>query len=938
MPLNWNEVKKRAIEFSKEWESESSEKAEAKTFWDEFFGVFGISRRRIASFEKPVLLLDESTGYIDLFWKGVLVVEHKSKGKNLDKAYSQALKYFHGLDENELPKYVLVSDFNRFRLYNLEENTEQNFFLNELHKHIHLFGFILGYKKQVYKDEDPVNIQAAALMGKLHDALKEDGYEGHKLEVFLVRILFCLFADDTGIFQKGYFEYYLKNKTKVDGSDLGNQIAHIFQILNTFEDNRQKNIDEDINTFPYINGDLYKENLEIPSFDSDMRNLLLECCSFDWSKISPAIFGSLFQSVMDKEKRRDLGAHYTSEKNIMKVIKGLFLDELYEEFNKCKSNKNKLKQYHDKICSLKFLDPACGCGNFLIIAYRELRLLEIKILKDIYRFQRKEILEDGQQGETREFDVQMRFEAKDISKIDVDCMYGIEIEEFPSRIAEVAMWLIDHQMNTKLSVEFGEYFARIPLKKSPHIHNKNALHLNWNEVISKEQCSYILGNPPFGGKQLQSKEQKKEMEAIFINVSGSGIMDYVTAWYIKAAQYIQNTSIKAAFVSTNSISQGEQVGLLWNELLNKYKIKIHFAHRTFKWDNEAKGKAHVYVIIIGFANYDTDHKRLYYYDTLNSEAMEVITKNINPYLIDFDDVIILNRTKPLSDVPEMYKGSQPTDDGNFLFTDYEKIEFIKKEPNARKFIKPFISAREFLHNEKRWCLWLQDITPSEIKSMPEVLQRVENVREFRLKSSKQATVKQAEIAYLFTERRQPKGNYILIPSHTSENRKYIPIAYLTKDDILNNSCLSLPDANLYHFGILTSLMHNTWMRQVCGRLESRYRYSNKLVYNNYPWPDKPSDKNIKQVEEDAQLVLNVRKEFPNSSLADLYDPRSMPKKLVDAHNKIDKAVDLCYRPQAFQNELSRLEFLFDLYKKYTEPLLTEEKKKKLINLLKIDEF
>lgn len=928
MPLSWNEVKKRALEFSKEWENEVSEKAEAKTFWDEFFSIFGISRKRVASFEEPVKKLGDKQGFIDLFWKGVLIVEHKSKGKNLDRAYTQALDYFPGISEEELPKYVLVSDFNRFRLYNLEENTEHNFFLNELHTNIHLFDFILGFKKQTYKDEDPVNIIAANLMGKLHDALKNNRYEGHKLEVFLVRILFCLFADDTGIFPRGHFEYYLKRKTKPDGSDLGSQIAHIFQILNTHEDNRQSNLDEDINSFPYVNGDLYKENIDIPSFDSDMRSIILECSAFDWSKISPAIFGSLFQSVMDKQKRRDLGAHYTSEKNILKVINGLFLDELYEEFIKSKSNENKLKQFHDKISSLKFLDPACGCGNFLIIAYRELRLLEIEVLKELYRFYRKEILEDGKLGETKEYNVQMGFEAKDFSKIDVDCMYGIEIEEFPSRIAEVAMWLIDHQMNTKLSVEFGDYFARIPLKKSPHIHNKNALQLNWNEVIQKNQCNYILGNPPFVGKKEQNAQQKADMDLIFNNIKGIGVLDYVTAWYMKASEYIKDTKIKVAFVSTNSISQGEQVGILWSVLLNNYNIKINFAHRTFKWDNEAKGKAHVHVVIIGFANFNIDKKYIYDYETVISEPFKVSAKNINPYLVDANDVIITKRGTPICSVPEINYGSMAIDDGILILSDKEKIDFVTKEPKAEKFIRPFTGGDEFLNNIKRWCLWLNDIDTKELINLPLVYNRIKEVKEYRLKSNRPQTVKLADCPYLFGEIRQPKNDYILIPKVSSETRKYIPIGIIDKNIIASGSCLIIPTYSLYHFGVIESIMHMSWMKQTCGRMKSDYQYSNSIVYNNYPWPDNPSEKNLKQVEEFAQLVLDVRKEFPNSSLADLYDPLAMPKKLVDAHNKLDKAVDLCYRPQPFPNELSRLEFLFDLYKKYTEPLLKEDKRKR----------
>lgn len=925
MPLSWNEVKKRAFEFSKEWENISSEKSEAKTFWDEFFDVFGITRRRVASFERPVIKQDESTGYIDLFWKGVLIVEHKSRGKSLEKAYSQALGYFQGLSEEELPKYVLVSDFNRFRLYDLDENTEKDFFLDELHKNIHLFDFILGVKKQIYKDEDPVNIRAANLMGKLHDALKDNGYEGHKLEIFLVRILFCLFADDTGIFTRGHFDYYIRNRTKTDGSDLGSQISYIFQILNTPEEKRPKNIDEDINSFKYINGDLFKEVLEIPAFDSNMRSTVIECCSFDWSKISPAIFGSLFQSVMDKQKRRDLGAHYTSEKNILKVIKGLFLDELYEEFYKIKSDENKLKKFHDKISSLKYLDPACGCGNFLIISYRELRLLEIEILKQLYKIKKSESI-DTDKEYIKEYSVQLRIEAKEISKIDVDCMYGIEIEEFPARIAEVAMWLIDHQMNTKLSLEFGDYYARIPLKKSPHIHNKNALQINWNDVISKEKCSFILGNPPFIGKKRRSVEQNDDMDMIFQGIKNYGVLDYVCGWYIRAAEYIKNSNINVAFVSTNSITQGEQVGILWSYLL-KEDIKINFAHRTFKWDNEAKGKAAVHVVIIGFSNCDSQVKRLFDYENIKSDPVEMRVKNINPYLVDGSNLLILSRNKPLCDVPEISFGSMPNDNGNFLFDDDEKNQFLIKEPGAGKFIKPLISGREFLHNEKRWCLWLEDIQPSEINKLPEVENRIKNVKSYRLNSTRETTRKLAEYPYLFGEIRQPKSNYILIPLTSSENRKYIPIAFLSKDYIVNNTCSIILDASKYHFGILTSSMHMAWVRQICGRLESRYRYSNNIVYNNFPWPENPSVEKIKRVEEEADVLISVRGSFKNESLADLYDPIKMPKKLVDAHKKLDKAVDLCYRPQPFPSELSRLEYLFEMYKKYTQPMFSEKKRR-----------
>ncbi len=659
---------------------------------------------------------------------------------------------------------------------------------------------------------------------------------------------------------------------------------------------------------------MFEERLPVASFDKEMRNILLECCKLNWSLISPAIFGSMFQGVVDPKERRNLGQHYTSEKNILKLIKPLFLDELRNEYEKIKNIKVRLLEFHTKISKLKFLDPACGCGNFLVITYRELRLLEIDILKSLYFERLKE--------------VQQVIEIESLVKINIDNFFGIEYEEFPVRIAEVAMWLIDHQMNMRVSEEFGQYYVRLPLKKSANIIQGNALRLNWEEIVPKTELNYILGNPPFSGKHLQSKEQKEDLDLVLRDVNSSGILDYVTAWYIKAAQYIQHTNIKAAFVSTNSISQGEQVGVLWNELFNKYKIKIHFAHRTFKWSNEGRGIAAVHVVIIGFANLNSDEKYLYEYDNVKSEPHVLKVKNINPYLVSGEDFIILTRKKPICNVPEMVKGSQPTDGGNLLLTNEEKELLILEEPEASSFIKPFVSAKEFLNNEKRWCLWLDNINPSVLKNMTQVMDRVEKVKEMRLKSIKQATVKWAKYPTLFTENRQPKSDYILVPRVSSENRNYIPIGFFNKDYIISDSCNSIPDAKIFHFGVLSSVMHMSWVKYVCGRLKSDFRYSNDIVYNNYPWPENPSEKNIKLVEEKAQQVLDVRKEFPDSSLADLYDPVAMPPKLVKAHQELDKAVDLCYRPQPFTTELSRLEFLFNLYKKYTSPLLEDGMKKK----------
>ncbi len=941
MPLSWNEIKNRAAAFIKEWEHETNEDAEAKSFWDEFFNIFGIKRRRLASFEYHVKKLNNKDGFIDLFWPGMLIVEHKSKGKSLDKAHDQVLDYFHGIPDKQLPQYILVSDFAGFRLYDIDNNTQTEFPLHKLIDHIQLFGFIAGYQKRTFKEQDPVNIEAAELMGKLHDKLKAIGYTGHVLELYLVRLLFCLFADDTSIFEKDIFCEYVEMKTAEDGSDLARAIAEMFEVLNTPDDKRLNNLDESLKAFPYVNGKLFEEHLPFASFDSDMRKILLSCCQLDWGKISPAIFGSLFQSVMDEKARRNLGAHYTSEKNILKLIKPLFLDDLWTEFEKVKNNKTQLQKFHSKISSLRFLDPACGCGNFLIIAYREIRLLEIEIIKKLLKLQgyREEVIREA------------KMDADYLVECNVDQFYGIEYEEFPAQIARTAMWLMDHQMNMLVTETFGEYYVRLPLKKAAAIVKGNALRIDWQSLIEplpfekgEAKFDYIFGNPPFVGKHLQNAEQKADMDLIFAGVNGAGVLDYVTAWYIKSAQYLEKTSTnfkmglvesnasstRCAFVSTNSISQGEQVGVLWNELFNKYHIKIFFAHRTFKWGNEAKGNAAVHVVIIGFTNINIHQKSIFEYDDIKGEPHCINAKNINPYLVEGKDEFVISRSKPICQCPEMAWGNKPVDGGNLILNDEEKNDLIKNEPLSKKYIRPLISAKEFLHNESRWCLWLVGVSPEELRKMPLVMERIKKVKKNREESIDEGARKLALRPSQFRDIKTPT-TYILIPAHTSENRTYIPFGFFTEKDIPHNSCQIIPDGKFYHFGILESIMHMVWVKYVCGRLESRYRYSKDIVYNNFPWPENPTEKQKVAVEKAAQAVLDARAQFPDSSLADLYDPNTMPPVLVKAHQQLDKAVDLCYRPQPFPNETKRIEFLFELYDKYTAGLFVKEKKKKSKN-------
>jgi hypothetical protein len=928
MPISWNEIRHNAIKFSRDWAGVKSERAEKQTFWNEFFQVFGLKRRVVASFEEPVKKISGEYGYIDLFWPGILLVEHKSAGQNLGKAESQAFDYVRQLANekrlDEIPRYIIVSDFARIALHDLEPEEQRDlplfdkkrgvtyeFPLTEFHRNVQHFAFIPGYKQHTLQDQDPVNIEAVKIMGALHDALEFGGYTGHDLERFLVRILFCLFAEDTGIFERESFHLFIENRTAPDGSDLGEKLARLFEVLNTPTEKRQVHLDETLASFPYVNGDLFNEHLGFADFNCDMRNALLVCTHKDWSRISPAIFGSLFQSIMDDKKRRQIGAHYTSERDILKVIRSLFLDELRAEFENRKSDRStgrraRLEEFHDKLCELRFFDPACGCGNFLVIGYRELRQLELDTLKEIF----------GKQTELTLADINK------LSQVDVDQFYGIEIGEWPARIAEVALWLMDHQMNLRVSEAFGQLYQRLPLKKSPTIVCGNALRLDWKAILATEKCSYILGNPPFVGKHYQNKEQKADMVHVFRDFKNIGDIDYVVSWFYCAAEYIQGTSIEVGFVATNSITQGEQVPLVWGLLFERFKIKIHFAHRTFAWESEARGKAHVHVVIIGFGSFDLAGKRLYDYET---DPVTMITApNISPYLTPGPDLFVTKKSKPLCVVPEIRCGNKPTDDGNFILTDAEKAEFLKAEPVAAKFVRQFTGSEEFINGHMRWCLWLVDANAAELREMPKLMERIQRVRDFREKSTAEPTRKSAKTPTLFFYISQPSTDYILIPEVSSERRQYIPIGFVSKKVISANTNFLIASNSFLHFGILTSAMHMAWVRVVGGRLKSDYRYSGSMVYNNFPWPNVTADQN-ERVEGKARAVLAAREPHlpPRglATLADLYDPLTMPPELVRAHAELDRAVEKCYRAEPFHSDRERVEFLFSLYEKLTAPLL-----------------
>jgi hypothetical protein len=936
MPLSWNEIKTRAAAFVNEWKDKAPnarEKADDAEFMLGFLNVFGDEGRKKAIREYKVAVgkaqsKNQNTlfgpepggdqkGYIDLLWPGRLLIEMKSPGEDLSKAYRQAQGYINALPLKDLPQGILISDFVNFNYYDYTKDLGLDpelhvFTLFELLDYVTLFGNLAGYTDVKYKKIDPVNIEAAETMGRLHDRLKEIGYTGHQLELYLVRLLFCLFADDTGIFDPpDMFIAYILNRTNADGSDLALHLQKIFEVLNKPKEKRLKTIDEQLDLFPYIDGRLFEETLETADFDRPMRDTLIECCTLDWSRISPAVFGAMFQSVMDDTQRHDLGAHYTSEENILKLIHPLFLDSLHDEFNKIKKlaperRKEQLRKFHDKIANLKFLDPACGCGNFLVISYRELRRLEIDILEILL-------------GKEQVLDVHEEI------KVNVNQFYGIEIEEFPAQVAQVAMWLVDHQMNMQVRERFGTYYIRIPLTAAAHIHCANSLTTDWETIIPKNELHYILGNPPFLGYSVMNREQKAEVETVFENMKNCGILDYVTAWYKKAAVYIQETQIEAAFVSTNSICQGEQVPALWPELINKYGIKINFAHQTFKWSNEARGKAAVYCVIIGFSITDRRTKNIYHYADITGEPVKTNSGQINAYLIDAPMVFIDRRTDPLCKVSEMIYGNKPTD-GGFLFLDQnEKDELLVKEPELADIIKPFLGAYEFINNIPRYCIWLKDVSPQKYAKSKEIKERIQKVKELREKSTKAATRKLAEFPTLFGEIRQPDTDYIIVPRHSSERRKYIPLGFVSKDIICGDANMLIPNATLYEFGVITSGMHMAWMRYVCGRLKLDYRYSNVLVYNNFPWPN-PTDKQKSTIEEAAQGVLDARKKHPEMSLATLYDTTAILPALLKAHQKLDKAVEAAYG-RKFDDDSQRVAYLFALYQTLTGELFKDEKKR-----------
>ena len=917
MRLTWNEIRLRAARFSREWRGEWGQQGQTQLYYRRFFKVFGLTARQVARFQEPVRLLGEKRGFIDLFWKGVLLVEQKSAGRSLPKAKTQALEYFPGLKNAELPRYLLRSDFRSFELYDLDGGDEIEFQLEDFPQFVERFGFIVGVQKRTFRDQDPVNIEASELARRIYDSLAPARHRGPDLDRLLVRLVFCLFADDTGIFQpRDIFLDYLKARTAADGSDVGSKFIELCQVLNTPEDARPTTLDRDLARFPYVDGDLFRQSIQIPAFDSDTRELLLDACRFDWSTISPAIFGSLLQSVMDGNQRRARGAHYTTEKNILKVIEPLFLDDLRADFAKVLKRKGRgrraaLRAFHERLGQFTFFDPACGCGNFLIIAYREVRSLEIEVIRALRACTTAED--------------QRELHAAGLSRIDVNRFHGIEIGAFPARIAETALWMMDRFMNNRLSLEFGETCSRIPPTTSSRIVQGDTLETDWADVLPPERCSYVLGNPPFAGAKLQTAAQRAQVRRVAALGGTGGTLDYVAAWFFKACDYARAGGAKVGFVATNSITQGEQAGQLWPALFKRHGAEISFAHRTFAWGSDARGKAHVHVVILGLDLVPSKRKkRLFSYGQVDREPEETLHRALSPYLFGAGRlrnprVVVREAAKPLNGLPRLRIGSKPIDGGHYIFTAEQRDALLKQEPGAVEFFRPYVGSQEFLSNKNRWILALHSASFSELMRLPRVRARIEAVRAYRLASCSAPTNALAETPTQYHVDVLPSSPFLALPETSSEQREYVPIAWMQPPVVPSNSIRITTRATKPLMALLSSAMHMSWLRHIGGRLKSDYRYSIGLVYNTFPLPVGGIE-SLSKLAPLADAVLAARAVHSDEALGDLYDPALMPVNLRRAHQRLDGAVDGLYRRKSFCSDRERAEFLLALYEEHVLPL------------------
>ena len=910
-----------AREFASQWAGRGYEKGESQKFWMQLLSeVYGVEHvASFIEFEDQVML--DSTSFIDGYIPSTKVlIEQKSQGKDLRKAikqsdgslltpFQQAKRYVLGLPLSRHPRWVVVSNFTEFLVYDMEQpNGEpEQILLENLEKEYYRLQFLVNVKSEHISREEEVSMKAGEIIGAIYDAMLEqygdrDPETLQQLNILCVRLVFCLYAEDAGIFTRDQFHDYL---VKHDTEMMRTALLQLFEVLNTPVEQRSKFLRDDLKAFPYAKG-VFSEHIDIPQFTPSLRELLLQKASldFDWSEISPTIFGAMFESTLNPETRRSGGMHYTSIENIHKVIDTLFLDDLRAELDTIleekveKKRQQQLGAYQDKLASLTFLDPACGSGNFLTETYLSLRRLENRAVS---------AMTHGQAF--------IGFEEFSPIKVNINQFYGIEINDFAVTVATTALWISESQMLAETEQIIKHDIDFLPLKANANIHEGNALRIDWETVVPKDELDYIIGNPPFVGYSNQNKAQKEDILSVFVDKNGkpfktAGKIDYVAGWYYKAAQLMLGTKIRAALVSTNSITQGEQVAFIWKPLKELFDIHIDFAYRTFRWDSEASDKAHVHCVIVGFSNVLNTKK--FIFDNDKKKEAQII----NPYLIDAPEVFIESRKNSLCHVPVMIYGSKPTDGGFLFLTEEERKEAIAKEPKLEKFIKRILGATEFINNKVRYCLWLVDASPNDIRNSSFIKERVAQVREFRLLSPKKATQESANTPALFQEIRHPKNDYLIVPRVSSERRHYVPMGYVSSDVVTNDAVQIIPDASLYHFGILESNVHMAWMRAVCGRLESRYRYSKDIVYNNFPWPE-VNDEQREKIAATAQAILDARTLYPDSSLADLYDELTMPPELRKAHQQNDRAVMAAYGFPITMTESECVARLFELYQQLT---------------------
>ena len=898
-----------AAAFADKWKSYTDEKQHARGFWSDFFrALCGVDDEEIAGIEYEKRVKSTISGnqeYIDVYWKNVALIEHKSAGENLDKAELQARGYWLSLPPGYRPKTIIISDFLNFRLIDVALNRTHDFPLSKLPDNIHRFEAIIsGNRTRISEEEITVDQEAAKLMANLYLELESHGFEGHETSIFLIRILFLLFGDDTGMWQKNTF-LKLVMGTKEDGSDVGSKLDSLFEVLNTPAEKRLKELGEELKPFPYVNGGIFAEKISVIDFTKKMRVALVDVANYDWTTINPTIFGSLFQLIKTKEERHALGEHYTSEENINKIVYPLFLDELQERLASAWDNKKELKKLRQDLAKIKIFDPACGCGNFLVVSYRHLRQLELELIVRLNN------LEGAQNS--------MQLDGSMGLSITLNQFYGIEIEEWPAQVARMALFLTDHQENLRLERITGATPNRFPIKDFANIHNTNALRIDWRELVKFDESLFILGNPPFLGSRMQSTEQRIDQEFVWGGTRGFGMSDYVSNWFILAAKYGENTGVKCAFVSTNSITQGDQPACM-AVLLENHGYEINFAHRTFAWDNESTGKAAVHCVIIGFSflNHSVV-KRLWEYSSPRSNPVEKKARFINAYLIDGPNVLVAARKTPFShQIPPLLTGNEPRDGGFLSNLDISEAETIRaKDLTAAKYLRQIIGSDELLNGPgKRFCLWLTDANPSDIASSKILMERVAQVRENRLKAvgTKSAKARTADTPALFSRIAQPKTRYMAVPSVSSEKRAYIPIAFFEKEVIVNNAIFFIESEDYSLFAILESRPFTIWVQTVSSRMKSDYQISASSVYNTFPFPELTiTDK--KDLSELGKGILEERTKYPESKLGDLYDPAVMPSSLLKLHKQLDA---LLLKSIGLNKDASDSDILSYLFEQYSE--------------------